>query len=297
MTHVVSRACEAFTVANGKLTVHQIPACQDNYIWIVVCNDTGDAAVIDGPQARPALDYCALHGIRLTAVMNTHTHWDHIGINRDLDALGHLDGLRVYGCGERAEEIPGLTDPVDEGDTIRIGRVSAKVWRTEGHLDGHLSYLFDGALFCGDTLFGAGCGYLFDGPPAKMQASLARFKELHPDTFVCCAHEYTQDNLRFAWSVEPDNKALARRIEKAWQMRALGAATVPSTIGLENLTNPFLRWASLTIQQNVLSREVASDDAVAVFAAIRILKDKKTYKAVLDAHLPLWHTQGSSDGR
>jgi len=287
MKHVVSKACEPFGVAQGKLTVHQIPACQDNFIWIVQCNETGDAAVIDGPEAEPALAYCKHHNIRLTAVLNTHTHWDHVGINRQLDKLGYLKNLRVYGCGERADEIPGLSHPVDEGDVILIGNVPAQVWRTEGHLDGHLSYVFDGALFCGDTMFGAGCGYLFDGPPAKMQASLERFKQLPKDTLVCCAHEYTQDNLRFAWSIEPDNQHLAMRIDETWLRRKRGWATVPSTIELECLTNPFLRWDSSTIHRNVLSPGSLSHDPVSIFAAMRCLKDTKAYKTISDAKLPL----------
>ena len=285
--HTVSRPHPPFKVAGGTLTIHQVPVWHDNLVWIVVCNATGLAAAVDGPAAQPVLDYCLKHDIKLTAIFNTHTHGDHIGINRDLAQLGVLTDYRVVGCRTRSQDIPGITEPVDEGDTILLGEVQGTVWRTEGHLDGHISYLFDGVLFCGDTLFGAGCGYLFDGPPAKMQASLARFAELSGETLVCCAHEYTQDNLRFAWSVEADNPHLLTRIQEAWKIRATGASTIPSTIELERETNPFMRWHSPTIQRSVSGSSDRLMDPVDVFAATRKLKDSKVYGALSDADLPL----------
>jgi hydroxyacylglutathione hydrolase len=277
-----------FLTADGHLEVHQVPAAQDNLVWLLRVMGTDEVAAVDGPDAACALDYCAARGLRLTTILNTHTHPDHIGINRDLAKRGLLHGMRVVGAAATREAIPGLTEAVSDGDVVRLGRAEGSVLLTEGHINGHISYVFSDALFCGDTLFGGGCGYLFDGPPSKMHASLARLARLAPETRVCCAHEYTEDNLRFAFSVEPDNAALAERIRRVWALRARGECSVPSTIAEELATNPFLRHASPTLRSNVAA---ASPDALVeraeeVFAATRALKNKGAYKAQGDAGLP-----------
>ena len=287
MKHVVTQPTKPFQSATGEFTVHQVPVWQDNLVWVLVCNQTGEAAAVDGPEAQPVLDYCSANDINLTTIFNTHIHGDHIGINRELARLGTLSAYRVVGCRLTADEIPGMSEPVDEGDLTRLGDATLEVWRTEGHIDGHISYLADGVLFCGDTMFGAGCGYLFDGPPAKMQASLARFASLPDDTLVCCAHEYTEDNLRFAWSVEPQNHALAERIRATWKVRATGRSSVPSTIAIERATNPFLRWHSPELQRSVLQQSNIGLAPSDVFAATRALKDSKGYRAFGDEVLPI----------
>ena len=288
MDHVVTSPREPFSSADGRLEVHQIPSWKDNLIWLVVCRETGDATAVDGPEAEGVLAYCEAHGLRLTQVLNTHTHPDHVGINRDLDKRGLLEAIHVVGPARKAGDVPGLDRGVDEGDEVTIGHCRGRVLLTEGHIDGHVSYLFDDLLFCGDTLFGAGCGYLFDGPPAKMHASLEKLATLDGDTKVCCAHEYTEDNLRFAWSVEPDNEALAQRIRDVWALRARGECSVPSTLGEEKATNPFLRTRSETLRAKVsraMDRVLESDEEV--FAATRSLKDRKDYKELADGDLPL----------
>jgi hydroxyacylglutathione hydrolase len=289
MQHVVTRPHEPFRTRDGALEIHQVPAWQDNLVWIAVCTATGEAAVVDGPDAEATLAYCETHGIRLTAILNTHTHMDHVGINHDLLRRGMLGGVRVHGPKLAASAVPGITDPVDEGSAVAIGRAQGRVLRTEGHIDGHVSYVFDDVLFCGDTLFAGGCGYLFDGPPAKMHDSLTRLAALDPATRVCCAHEYTQDNLRFAFSVEPDNAALHERIRRVWALRAEGRSAVPSTIGEERATNPFLRHASTTLRAKVAEAfpDRALSDAESIFAATRALKDRKDYRAIPDAALPI----------
>jgi hydroxyacylglutathione hydrolase len=289
MPHVVSVPKPPFAAMAGAAQVHQIPVWQDNFSWILVCTQTGEAAVVDGPEAEPVLEYIQREGLRLTTILTTHTHPDHIGLHRDLQKRGLLDGLRVVGNRELGRAIPGLTEGIGEGDVVRFGALSGRAILTEGHIDGHISYVFADLLFCGDTLFAGGCGYLFDGPPAKMHASLTRLAELHGATQVCCAHEYTQDNLRFAWSVEPDNEALARRIRSVWALRARGESSVPSTIADERATNPFLRTDSATIRANVRAAlpDAPLDTPAQVFAATRKLKDMKLYKAAGDTELPL----------
>ncbi len=258
-------------------------------MWLVVCTKTGETAAVDGPEAGPVLAYCQKQSLRLTTILNTHTHGDHVGINRELERRGELDSYRVVGPRRAADAVPGLDEAVDEDDNIAVGAARARVMSTEGHLDGHISYVFDGALFCGDTLFGGGCGYLFDGPPAKMFASLTRLAALAEETLVFCAHEYTQDNLRFAWSIEPDNAALAARIRQTWSLRANGRSSVPSTIALESATNPFLRTSSPTLVEHLRKawpgRELNSP--LAVFTAARELKDRKDYKSLPDSMLPI----------
>lgn len=280
MQHVVRKPTPPFLAAGGALRVHQVPSALDNLVWIAECTASGACAVIDGPEASAALAYADAHGLRITTVLNTHTHGDHVGLNRGLAHRGLLDGLRVVGPARAASDVPGLTQPVDEGDGVTFGQVEGRVLLTEGHLDGHVSYVFGDVLFCGDTLFTGGCGFLFSGPPAKMFDSLLRLAGLPEETQVCCAHEYTQDNLRFAWMVEPGNSALAERIARVWALRAEGGCAVPSTVADERATNPFLRPGSSELIARVreLSPGVVLDRPVEVFAATRALKDRGLHK-------------------
>ena len=290
--HVVTTLPAPLRSADGRLEVHTVLSWKDNLVWLVVCTETGAAAVVDGPEASGTLAVLGETGAELRAVLNTHTHPDHVGINRDLMKRERLEGLEVVGPARKASDVPGLTRGVDEGDGVRIGNVEGRVMLTEGHIDGHVSYVFGDLAFVGDAIFAGGCGYLFDGPPEKMHASLQRLTALDPATRLFCAHEYTQDNLRFAWSVEPDNAALAERIRDAWALRNEGGCTVPSTVGLERATNPFVRTGSATVRAAVAGAlperglGLESDDA-AVFAATRALKDRKDYKARGDEGLPL----------
>ena len=286
MTHVVQRPSGPFTIAEGQLEVHQIPLGRDNLGWLLVNPATKGCALIDGPNAQPYLDHVRSFGLELKAVFNTHLHNDHIGVNRALGA--RLHELKVYGAAKTADGIPGLTHPVKDGDTIWFEGVPVEVWLTEGHLDGHLSYIVDGAVFCGDTMFAGGCGYLFDGPPETMHSSLLRLSNLPADTLVCCAHEYTMDNLRFAWMVEPGNAALAERIASVWAIRSAGGSAVPSTIGEERATNPFLRSYSEEIQTRTarLSGHEKVSDSAEVFHMVRRLKDGGMHKSLSDDTLP-----------
>jgi hydroxyacylglutathione hydrolase len=287
MSHVVTKPMAPFRTVSGTLEVHQIPAATDNLIWLVVA-EGGEAAAVDGPDAGGVLDYCAARGFRLTTILNTHTHGDHVGINQDLARRGLLERMRVVGPALAAADVPGITERAADGDAVRFGGVTGSVLLTEGHINGHISFVMDGVVFCGDTMFGAGCGYLFDGPPAKMHRSLERLAALPGETRVACAHEYTMDNLRFAWSVEPDNLDLVARIRDTRALRAEGRCSVPSTIDLERRTNPFLRHASKTLKEHVRSAmpERALGSPEETFTATRALKDRKDYKKIDDAELP-----------
>ncbi len=270
--HVVQVPPAPFALS-ARVTVHAVTAATDNYCWLLADSETGDVVVVDGPEAAPVLKFVESRGWRLVSIWNTHTHGDHIGINQELLA-SKLTVVGPLGC-------PGLTRLVDEGDRIPFADVEALVWRTEGHLKGHLSFVLPGAVFCGDTLFAGGCGYLFGGDAPAMFRSLMRLASLPPETRVCCAHEYTWDNLKFAWSVEPENRALAERIRSVRALRAEGRGEVPSTIALEQATNPFLRPGSPEIRARV-----AGASFEAVFAATRAWKDQKEYRSIEDDAMP-----------
>lgn len=251
------------------LEIVPLPAFEDNYIWAL---RRGDAvAVVDPGDAAPVLDFLDQSGARLCAILVTHHHGDHAGGIADLVAR---QPVPVYGPGR--ENIDGVDHPVTDGDQVVLVELGAdfEVIEVPGHTRGHVAYYRRGVLFCGDTLFGAGCGRLFEGTPAQMQASLARLADLPQDTKIYCAHEYTASNLRFAAAVEPDSIAVQRRLERTAALRAEGRPSLPSTLALELETNPFLRWdapAVIAAAQARLGRMPV--DATEVFAAIRAWKN------------------------
>lgn len=254
------------------MKVIQIPLLRDNYGYLVVCESTGEAAIVDPSEGEPVLKKAAEEKVKLRAILNTHHHRDHTGGNALL--LEHLP-LQVYG--HRADEgrIPGLTHPLDDGDEVVLGDLRAKVFFIPGHTRAHVAYLFEKSLFCGDTLFTSGCGRLFEGTAEQMQTSLDRLRRLPGDTLVYCGHEYTEKNLQFAATVEPDNRGVAEKLERVRSLRARGISTVPSTMDEERETNPFLRWDSREIQKNL--RDKYPDlpaDPVSLFAKVRELKDR-----------------------
>lgn len=275
MSHVVSTPPAPMPLPNGG-RLHCVPAATDNLIWLLEYSP-GLVLAVDGPSAQPVIEYCKLHNLVWTTILNTHTHPDHIGINKEAVQLG-LE-LAVFGC-ELKESIPGLTETVAEGSRLRFAELEAEVWLTEGHIDGHICYVFEDLIFCGDTMFGGGCGYLFDGPPEKMAVSLDRIAGLPDTTLMCCAHEYTEDNLRFAISIEPSNRALRERLSKVLGLRAQGCCTLPSTIQEERETNPFLRGHIAEILSSLLKQgcTVTDKDRQGIFAVTRAHKDSKKYR-------------------
>jgi hydroxyacylglutathione hydrolase len=250
-----------------------VPAFRDNYIWVL--RDDRRAAVVDPGDAAPVLAYLDAERLDLAAILVTHHHADHVG---GVAALAQRSGAPVLG--PAFETIPARTRALDDGDTVELAELDAHlaVIHVPGHTLGHIAYAGEvggeRVAFCGDTLFAGGCGRLFEGTPAQMHASLARLAALPAETAVYCAHEYTLANLQFAQEVEPGNAALAARAARDLARRKRGEPTVPSTIGDERATNPFLRAAVPEVRaaaQEHEGRELASE--VDVFAAVRRWKD------------------------
>jgi hydroxyacylglutathione hydrolase len=247
-----------------------IPAFRDNYIWTL--RDDRHAAVVDPGEAGPVRSYLKKEKLKLVAILATHHHPDHTGGIADLVA-----DARVPVHGPRGEPIPALTHPVGQGDSVNVPELSAlfSVLDIPGHTRAHVAYYGLGALFCGDTLFACGCGRVFEGTPEQMVDSLAKLAALPDDTKVYCGHEYTLANIEFARKVDPGNAELAAREERARRLRAAGKPTLPSTLGEERATNPFLRCAEPVVVESAnkyLGARVA--DPVRVFAAIRDWKNR-----------------------
>ncbi|MBV1876371.1 MAG: hydroxyacylglutathione hydrolase [Pseudomonadales bacterium] len=251
------------------LEVHQIPCLSDNYGYLIHDTDSDLTASIDTPEVGPINAALAQRGWSLTHILNTHHHFDHAGGNLELKQKWDCT---IVGSRSDADRIPGIDIEVDDGDSFTFGSHQAQVFNVSGHTIGHIAYYFDqaDALFCGDALFALGCGRLFEGTPEQMWHSLSKFIALPDSTAVYCAHEYTQSNALFALSVEPENQALVARSKEIDQLRAKGLPTVPSLIGLEKATNPFLRPASLDLQRNV---GLEGAELVNVFAETRRRKD------------------------
>ena len=239
-----------------------IPAFKDNYIWLLVRD--GHAAVVDPGDPTPVIARLEALQLQLDTILITHHHADHQGGVEELVARWQP---RVFGPAK--ESITGCTDPLSGGERIEVLRQAVDVLQVGGHTRAHLAYYVPGAVFCGDTLFGAGCGRLFEGTPAQMCESLARLAALPDETRIYCAHEYTEMNLRFAVAVEPHNRLLRERVERVARLRAAGLPSVPSTLGEEKATNPFLRCGEPAVVAAAQAHGAVDLSLVPVFAAIR----------------------------
>ena len=251
------------------LQIEQIPVLSDNYVYLVHEPAAKLTAVVDPAVTEPVLAVLARHGWRLTHILNTHHHHDHVGGN---EALKAATGCLVVGPRADRERIPGIDVALGDGDVFEFGANRARVFDVPGHTRGHIAYHFADAhaLFCGDTLFALGCGRMFEGTAPEMWSSLEKLRGLPGDTRVYCAHEYTQSNGRFALSVEPGNAALVARMREVDARRAANEPTVPSTLAEELATNPFLRPDSAEIQAAV---ERVGAPLHEVFGATRARKD------------------------
>ena len=252
------------------IEVIPLRAFKDNYGWTL--RDAGVAAVVDPGEAQPVLGYLASENLRLVAILATHHHQDHVG---GIAELLQRHPVPVYG--PRGEPITTLTHPVGGGDRVVLKEldVSFEVLDIPGHTRAHIAYYGANMLFCGDTLFACGCGRVFEGTPQQLHASLERLTTLPDETRVYCGHEYTLANIAFAKAVEPDNAALLEREASDAQLRREDRPTLPSTIGREKATNPFLRVARPAVIQSAnkyLGRRIS--DPAGVFAALRQWKNQ-----------------------
>ncbi|SMF13657.1 hydroxyacylglutathione hydrolase [Pseudogulbenkiania subflava] len=247
-------------------TVTPVPAFSDNYIWLL--QQAGRAVAVDPGDAAPVLAHLAAHGLTLEAVLVTHHHADHVGGLAEL--ARHTPRLRIIGPASIAQ----VNEAVMDGSRFELLGAQFDVLEVPGHTLDHLAYLTDDRLFCGDTLFGAGCGRLFEGSPEQMHASLGRIAALPDNTRLYPAHEYTLSNLRFAAAVEPDNDAIRQRLAEDQATLAAGEPTLPSTLGKERATNPFLRTEVDTVTLRAAQQAgTPLTTPVAVFAVLREWKN------------------------
>ena len=250
------------------MEIVQLPAFQDNYLYLLLSG--GKVAAVDPGDASPIIAELERRGIGLDFIFTTHHHRDHVGGNLELK---EKYGCEIYGCAKDAARIPGITRKLSPGEAFTFGKEEVKVFASDGHTIGHISYWFEKslALFCGDTIFSLGCGKLFEGSAEQMWESLAQLRKLPAETLVYCAHEYTLENAAFALRADPENLFLRARVEEAETLRRGGNPTVPSGLGQELQTNPFLRPESPELQAFV--NKVGAPLAE-VFGAIRECKDR-----------------------
>ncbi len=253
------------------IQISALPAFTDNYIWLLQDPQTQRCAVVDPGDAAPVLAWLKQNPAwTLSDILITHHHHDHVG---GVEQLKSVTGAKVYG--PASENIPARDTALQDNDRITALGWDFEVYTIPGHTLGHIAFYHSGVLFCGDTLFAAGCGRLFEGTPLQMHTSLERLAALPDDTLVYCAHEYTQSNLKFALAVEPDNADIAERVQNVNQMRARGEITLPSNLALEKRTNPFLRTSETSVKQKADERNGRDNRSGAeVFASLRAWKDK-----------------------
>lgn len=254
------------------IKIEALSAFSDNYIWLLQDQQSKRVAVVDPGDAAPVKAWLQAHSDwTLSDILITHHHADHVG---GVEQLRSKTGAHVYGPAN--ETIPGRDQALVDGERIEVLGLTLQVIEVPGHTLGHIAF-YQGDhhwLFCGDTLFAAGCGRLFEGSPAQMHNSLQRLAALPDSTLVYCAHEYTLSNLRFAHAVEPGNPAVAGRLQQVSEWREQGRISLPSQLALERATNPFLRAAETSVKEMVASREGrAMGSEGEVFAALRAWKD------------------------
>ncbi|MBE9221100.1 hydroxyacylglutathione hydrolase [Cyanobacterium stanieri LEGE 03274] len=255
------------------MDIIRIPVLSDNYIFVLYDRTLNQAAVVDPAEAQPVLKCLEELGVQLVAIFNTHHHGDHVGGNKEL--LEAFPEAIVYGGEVDRGRIPRQQFFLKEGDTVEFAGRKGEVFFVPGHTKAHIAYYFApdeknevGELFCGDTLFAGGCGRLFEGTPAQMVNSLSKFRALPDNTRVWCAHEYTLSNLKFAITVDGNNLDLMKRYGEVKMARDNDQPTIPTFIGLEKKTNPFMRWDSEQIKS-----AMGFEEPSRVFGRLRGMKD------------------------
>ena len=252
------------------IQIDALPAFTDNYIWLLRDPARQRCAVVDPGDAGPVLAWLEANpGWQLENILITHHHFDHVG---GVEQLKQLTGARVMG--PATENIPGRDLALGDGDQVQVLGLDFSIIGVPGHTLGHIAYYHGELLFCGDTLFAAGCGRLFEGTPQQMYASLSRLASLPASTQVYCTHEYTLSNLRFALAVEPENTHISERLAQVAGWRAEGRISLPSNLALEKLTNPFLRTSETSVKEKADERNGLDNQSPSeVFATLRTWKD------------------------
>jgi len=255
------------------MKVITIPCSFDNYAYLIICEEAGEAVVVDPSEFYPVHLELEKQKARLAAVYCTHHHADHVGGLEEL--VEEFDGLTVCGSEKDAGRIPGMNCVLTERSRISIGKIAGRMLSTPGHTKGSVCYLFNDSLFTGDTLFGAGCGRIFEGTPEEMYSSLnVKIKMLSMETKIYFGHEYTAQNLKFSRFVEPENKAIQERLEEIKMKQDTSLITPPSTLQLECATNPFLRCKEEGVSKTVSDKcDIDRLDVLSVFTALRGMKD------------------------
>ena len=258
-------------IESDEMKVRTICCGYDNFSYLLICKATGEAAVIDPTEAYPVWREVEASGVRLVAALCTHHHNDHIAGLEDL--LAEQPGLAVYGFENEALRIAHLTRQLKDGDSLTIGNLAGRALHTPGHTTGSICYLFGDRLFTGDTLFGGGCGRLFEGTAEQMYVSLNNvIGALPDDTLLYFGHEYTEQNLRFAAQVEQSNRAIARRLEELQLAKISGRHSTPSSLGIEKATNPFLRCQSDAIRKP-FPEAGATASGAEIFSLLRTMRN------------------------
>lgn len=260
------------------LNIIPLPAFTDNYIWLFKQSTSQNVYVVDPGDANVVIDYLSQHQLTLAGILITHHHIDHTGgilaLSNFAKQTGSAEPLPIYG--PASENINGINQPINNEKSIILKtlNISVNIFTIPGHTLGHIAYLIDDNLFCGDTLFSGGCGRLFEGTPQQMYASLTALSQLPKETKVFCTHEYTLANLKFASQVEPDNRDLQRYIEQVTQLRQNNQPSLPSSIEKEQKINPFLRCDKDTIQRAISQHfQQIHKDNTTTFALLRQWKD------------------------
>ncbi len=253
-----------------------VPCRSDNYAYVLICEETQTAAVVDPSEAEPVLAAISAQGVKVAAIWNTHHHFDHVGGNAAI--AEKFSGCEIVAHESDKGRVPGQTMYVGDGDTVSVGsQVRASVIFNPGHTSGAISYVLEspGAVFTGDTLFAAGCGRLFEGTAEQMHTSMMRLAALPPETKVYCGHEYTESNLKFAAAVEPGNAAIAERAAVVAAQRQKGKDTMGFTMSEELATNVFVRTTERQVQEAARRESgAATDNPAEVFAQLRAWKDR-----------------------
>jgi len=254
---------------NG-FSIHQLAALRDNYIYLIEADSSNALIAVDPAEAISVRKACKHLGKQLTHIFNTHHHWDHTDGNL---SLKQDFGCLIIGAESDAARIPGIDMTVSEASPPAIPGLDISVLDIPGHTSGHIAYIINDALFCGDTLFGAGCGRLFEGTAEQMWLSLNKLATLDDHTKIYCAHEYTLANLTFASAIDTNNHALTARVIADQKLRKQDQPTIPSSLGIEKATNPFLRPLDTAFCQHYASLHNTDSEPLAVFSDLRRRKD------------------------